>query len=66
MRCRSAFRNRRRSVAFLIVGSIFYLTNPDPNPNLTHVNQIYIKYFIERGMCYKTDKVLKKTWKKKC
>ena len=32
-----------------------------------HVNQIYIKYFKERGMCYKTDpgKTLKKTlWEK--
>ena len=29
-----------------------------------HVNQIYIKYFKERDMCYETDKILKKTLKK--
>ena len=50
---RCAFRNRRRSVACFI-----WLTLN------THVNQIYIRHFKERGMCYKTDKILKKTLKK--
>ena len=48
-----------------MVGSIFYLTNPNLTLTLTLVNQIYIRYFKERGMCYKTDKILKKTLKKK-
>ena len=30
---RGAFRNRRRSVASLMVGNISYLTNPNHNPN---------------------------------
>ena len=29
-----------------------------------HVNQIYIKYFKDRGMWCKTDKILKRTLKK--
>ena len=39
-----------------MVGSIFYLPNPNrnpspsPNPNPYGVNQVYIKYFKERGM----------------
>ena len=60
---RGEFRNRRRSIASLMVASIFYLTF------LIHVNQIYIKYFKERGTYHKTDKILKKKtlekiWKK--
>ena len=31
---------------------------------LTHDNQTYIRHFKERGMCYKTDKIWKKTLKK--
>ena len=55
---RGEFRNGRRSIASLMVASIFYLTI------LMHVNQIYIKYFKERGMCHKTDKILKKNFGK--
>ena len=31
---------------------------------LTQVNQIYTKYFKERGMCYKKDKILQKNFEK--
>ena len=59
-----AFRNRRRSVAYLMVGiaSFIWLTLT-LTLTLTHVNQIYIRYFKERGMCYKTNNILKKTLK---
>ena len=55
---RGEVRNGRRSIASLMVASIFYLTF------LIHVNQNYIKYFKEQGMCHKTDKILKKNFGK--
>ena len=66
------FRNRRRLVASFVRLTLTITPTLPPTlpltptltPTLTHVNQIYIRYFKERGMCYKTDKILKKTLKK--